>query len=96
MLAVADTSLPGLRGTRDQDPHMAIRGKPIQNGLVESFNDRFRDECLHETLFSNLTQLRVTISAGKKDDNLNPSHSALAHQSPAEFTATITLENVAA
>ncbi len=128
---VADTSLSGLRVTRELDTLMAIRGKPsaivsdngteltsmavlkwcqqtgiewhyiapgkpMQNGFVESFNGRFRDECLNETLFSNLAQARATISSWKEDDNLNRPHSALGHRSPAEFAATIALETVAA
>ena len=34
--------------------HDIAPGKPQQNGFVESFNDRFRDECLNEHLFSSL------------------------------------------
>ncbi|WP_394100539.1 IS3 family transposase [Xanthobacter wiegelii] len=128
---VADTSLSGLRVTRELDALVAVRGKPsaivsdngteltsmavltwcqqtgvewhyiapgkpMQNGFVESFNGRFRDECLNETLFSNLAQARATISSWKEDYNLNRPHSALGHRSPAEFAATLTLETVAA
>ncbi len=34
--------------------HYIAPGKPMQNGFVESFNGKLRDECLNETLFSNL------------------------------------------
>jgi len=76
--------------------HYIAPGKPMQNGFVESFNGRFRDECLNETLFSSLAQARATIGSWKEDYNLNRPHSALGHRSPAEFVATITLETVAA
>jgi len=36
--------------------HYIAPGKPMQNGLIESFNGSFRDECLNETLFSSLAQ----------------------------------------
>ena len=43
--------------------HSIAPGKPQQNGFVESFNGRFRDECLNEHLFSRLTGARRTIEA---------------------------------
>ena len=51
--------------------HTIAPGKPMQNGFVESFNGRFRDECLNETLFSSLGQARVAIASWKEDYNLN-------------------------
>lgn len=128
---VADTSLSGLRVTRELDALLAIRGrpsaivsdngteltsmavlkwcqqsgvewhyiapgKPMQNGFVESFNGRFRDECLNETLFSSLGRARSAIASWKEDYNLNRPHSALGNRSPAEFAATIPLETQAA
>ncbi len=39
----------------------------MQNGLVESFNGSFRDECLNETLFSSLAQARIDITEWKED-----------------------------
>ncbi|BAQ70289.1 transposase, IS1477 [Rhodovulum sulfidophilum] len=43
--------------------HYIAPGKPMQNGFVESFNGRFRDELLNETLFSSLTDARQQIRA---------------------------------
>lgn len=43
--------------------HYIAPGKPMQNGLVESFNRSFGEECV-ETLFSSLTQARTEITAG--------------------------------
>jgi len=45
--------------------HYIAPGRPMQNGFVESFNGRLRDECLNETLFSDLTQARTAIRSWK-------------------------------
>lgn len=78
------------------EQHYIAPGKPMQNGFVESFNGRFRDEFLNETLFTNLVQARAATAAWKEDYNLNRPHSALGHRSPAEFAATTALETRAA
>ncbi len=41
--------------------HYIQPGKPQQNGFIESFNWRLRDECLNETLFSNMREARQII-----------------------------------
>ncbi|MER9508796.1 transposase, partial [Mesorhizobium sp. M0579] len=64
-----------------------------QNGFVESFNGRFRDECLNETLFSTLTQARAAIDLWKEDYNQNRPHSALGNITPIEFAIKMALEN---
>ena len=44
--------------------HLLIQpGRPMQNGYIESFNGRFRDECLNEHWFENLQQARQVIAA---------------------------------
>lgn len=46
-------------------------GKPMQNGFVESFNCRLRDECLNETLFSSLRHApMMLVNAAETDQNL--------------------------
>jgi transposase InsO family protein len=40
---------------RDAEWHYVAPGKPQQNGFIESFNARLRDECLNETIFTSLT-----------------------------------------
>ena len=47
--------------------HYIAPGKPMQNGFVESFNGRLRDECLHEHLFANLRHARSLIAAWRDD-----------------------------
>ena len=57
--------------------HDTAPGKPQQNGFVESFNGRFRDECLNEHLFSSLTGARRTIEAWRIDYNTARPHTSL-------------------
>jgi putative transposase len=60
-------------------------GKPTQNGFIESFNGRFRDECLNEHWSSNILQARKTINDWRQDYNECHPHSSLDYQTPAEF-----------
>ena len=76
--------------------HYIAPGKPTQNAFVESFNGRFRDECLNDTLYSTLSEARSTISSWKEDYNQHRSHSALGNITPAEFATKSTLEKQAA
>lgn len=48
---------------RQVEWHYIAPGKPMQNGFVESFNGRFRDECLNETLFTSLAHARFVLMA---------------------------------
>jgi len=49
--------------------HYIAPGKPMQNGFVESFNGRLRDECLNETLFTSLAHARFVLDAWRHDYN---------------------------
>jgi putative transposase len=60
-------------------------GKPIQNAHIESFNGRFRDECLNVSWFSNLTDARLKIQQWRLDYNRVRPHSSLNNQSPETF-----------
>jgi len=62
-------------------------GKPTQNGYIESFNGRLRDECLNEHWFPNLANARHTIERWRFDYNLCRPHSALGGRTPSEFRA---------
>lgn len=62
-------------------------GKPTQNAFIESFNGRFRDECLNDHWFRSLAEARILISAWRRDYNQHRPHSALNYQTPAEFAA---------
>lgn len=60
-------------------------GKPMQNGHVESFNGRFRDECLNANWFVNLADARTKIENWRREYNEERPHSALGYRTPAEF-----------
>ena len=62
-------------------------GKPTQNAYVESFNGKFRDECLNEHWFRTLPEARAIVATWRTDYNERRPHSALAYQTPAEFAA---------
>ena len=70
--------------------HYIAPGKPVQNGLVESFNARMRDELLNETMVRNPAHARVVIAAWAADDNTERPHSALDSQTPADYARTLT------
>ena len=80
--------------------HYIAPGKPTQNAFVESFNGRFRDECLNDTLFSTLfstlSKARSAISSWKEDYNQHRPHSVLGNITPAECATKSTLEKQAA
>ena len=78
------------------DWHYIAPGKPMQNGFIESFNGRFRDEFLNEVLFSTLTDARTQIAGWKEDYNRHRPQSALGNIPPAEFAMKIRLEKRAA
>jgi putative transposase len=67
--------------------HYIAPGKPMQNGFVESFNGRLRDECLNEHLFANLKEAREIIEEWRIDYNTNRPHSSLKGLTPTEFAA---------
>ena len=71
--------------------HYIAPGKPTQNGYVESFNGRMRDELLNETLFMTLDQARETIAAWADDYNTERPHSSLGYQTPAVHAAGLIL-----
>jgi putative transposase len=56
--------------------HYIAPGKPQQNAFAESFNGRFRDECLNEEVFRNLAEARTLIECWRVDYNTQRPHSA--------------------
>jgi putative transposase len=67
---------------RQVEWHYIAPGKPMQNGFVESFNGRLRDECLNETLFTSLAHARFVLMAWRHDYNHVRPHSKLGGQPP--------------
>ena len=72
------------------DWHFIAPGKPMQNGFVESFNGRMRDELLNETLFFDLDDARAKIAAWVADYNLQRPHSSLKYLTSAAYAAHLT------
>ena len=70
------------------DWHYIAPGKPMQNGFIESFNGRLRDELLNETLFFTLAHARPALATWRADYNGLRPHSKLGWQTPSEFAAT--------
>ena len=60
-------------------------GKPTQNGHVESFHGRFRDECLNASWFWNLWDARRKIADWRIEYNQQRPHSSLSYRTPEEF-----------
>ncbi len=60
-------------------------GKPMQNGYIESFNGKLRDECLNENWFTSLRQARSIIEDWRIDYNTVRPHSSLGYLTPEEF-----------
>ena len=66
--------------------HLLIQpGRPMQNGYIESFNGKFRDEHLNESWFETLQQARNAVSIWKQDYNQVRPHSSVGRIPPAEF-----------
>jgi putative transposase len=60
-------------------------GKPWQNGADESFNGKFRDECLSLEWFRNRTEAKIVIESWRRHYNEVRPHSSLSYQTPVEF-----------
>jgi putative transposase len=71
-------------------------GKPQQNGFIESFNGKLRDECLNEHWFLSLPHAQRTIEDWRVDYNLNRPHSSLGNLTPEEFRRDYIKRKVAA
>jgi putative transposase len=68
--------------------HLLIQpGRPMQNGYIESFNGKFRDECLNEHWFTSLAQARETITLWRRDYNEVRPHSSCGRIPPAQYAA---------
>jgi putative transposase len=70
--------------------HYIAPGKPMQNGYIESFNGKMRDELLNESLFLNLDQARQVITAWAADYNTARPHSSLGYKTPAAYAGHLT------
>jgi len=64
-------------------------GKPNENAYIESFNGKFRDECLNEHWFITMVHARSVIEAWRIEYNTERTHSSLDNLTPEEFSAKI-------
>jgi putative transposase len=64
-------------------------GKPWQNGITESFNGKFRDECLSLEWFRSRAEAKVVIEAWRRHFNEVRPHSSLSYLTPNEFVARL-------
>lgn len=69
-------------------------GKPVQNAFIESFNARFRDECLNEHWFLSLADARRIVEAWRIDYNRTRPHSSLGNLTPEEFRKSLVRQTV--
>jgi transposase InsO family protein len=81
---MALNSLPGAckAGWPSREPNP---GSPWQNGKCESFNGRFREECLNMEVFDSLPEAQFVIEHWREHYNTERPHSALKYLSPARF-----------
>jgi putative transposase len=69
--------------------HYIAPGKPQQNGFIESFNGRLRDELLNETLFRSLPHARAVLEAWRRDYNEERPHSKLGWTTPRSYASAL-------
>lgn len=67
------------------DTHLIDPGKPWQNAYAESFNSKFRDECLNQETFHGVREAAVVIKAFSEKYNERRPHSSLGFYTPSEF-----------
>lgn len=71
-------------------------GKPMENAICESFNGRFRDECLNENWFVDIQEARHVIEEWRADFNTVRPHSSLGNLTPMEFSNSFMKQQVSA
>jgi putative transposase len=69
--------------------HFIDPGKPVQNAFIESFNGKFRDECLNQNWHTSLGDARRIIEAWRVDYNTVRPHSSLGYRTPEEYAAEV-------
>ena len=66
-------------------------GKPTDNGLIEAFNGRLRQECLNESWFLSLDDAREKTETWRRYHNSERPHGALGNLTPLEYASLVTL-----
>jgi putative transposase len=81
----AGTTLDAWAAQHGVSLHFIQPGKPVQNAFIESFNGKFRDECLNEHWFLTLQEAQLVIEAWRREYNEERTHSAIGDMTPQEF-----------
>jgi putative transposase len=68
-------------------------GRPNENAYIESFNGKFRDECLNEHWFLSMAHARSVIEAWRIEYNTERPHSSLGNRTPEEFASSQTTQD---
>ena len=76
--------------------HFSEPGKPVQNAFIESFNGKFRDECLNQNWFVSLDDARRIIEDWRVDYNTVRPHSSVGYRTREEFAADTAAESLSA
>jgi transposase InsO family protein len=77
----------GLTRRTDDDTTSRTFDLPVENGFIESFNGRLRDECVNMEVFLTLDGVREKLTRWQEDDNHRRPHSSLQDETPAAFAA---------
>lgn len=80
LLIQVDLLLPSANQPRFISP-----GKPMENGIGELVNGRFRDECLNEVWFRSFDEARKLTEEWRQDYNTTRPHGELGRIAPSEF-----------
>jgi len=81
-------ALDGWAYDRGVELYFIDPGKPTQNAYIESFNGRFREECLNLNWFTSLDEAQRIIEDWRQDYNQQRPHSSLKYQTPSGFAAS--------
>ena len=81
----AGTALDAWAAQHGVHLHFIQPGKPVQNAFIESFNGKFRDECLNEHWFLTLQEAQLVIESWRREYNEERTHSGIGDLTPQEF-----------
>jgi transposase InsO family protein len=80
-------ALQGWMPKKGVAPLLVAPGSPWENGMIESFNSRFRDEFLNGEEFESVTDAKAKSAMWRREYNRIRPHSSLDYQTPSEFRA---------
>ncbi len=81
----AGTALDAWAAQHGVPLHFIQPGKPVQNAFIESFNGKFRDECLNEHWFLTLQEAQLVSEVWRREYNEERTHSSIGDVTPLEF-----------